>query len=612
MSIRSSVPIETPTESLVHGVSWAEFDLLARSEGGPAPVRRLRAAERSRRLLLLRAIIDETTGHPDRHGPLASVDTAWDLLVLAEETDPRALEDVLTHPYTGSWVGYTTRLLRHQDVIDSRPLWVHIGHLHALAAAAAIRAGVAGFRIQVPAWRGLAALPTLGIAHIDGLPDSATVEVRSVAGRVEISACGRIVVIPADSSADAPGWRGVRKVELDSGGQRLAIRIDDVDPYRGLHGPRSPYRLSPEDLGLWRNMLGRAWELITRLVPGYADALPAGLDTIVPDPPFPFRLPSASSGEAFGSAVICRPEDPATLAAALVHEFQHIRLGGLLQIAALHSSDRAERLYAPWRDDPRPLGGVIHGIYAFFAVTEFYRALSGNQPDDELAAFEFAHWRHQVGNTLADIREDAELTDAGHRFLDHLADRLEDWRHDEVTTAAAGWSALMAADHHAGWRLRHHRPAPDTVDRLVGAWLGGATVPGADSAATILVTDPDGRWAEARADLLRVRLGADGERRARQVWRDVSDASEADLALVNGDGEAALEGYRAELRRDPDLPVALVGLGLALRMTHEENTAAVILNRPELVRAVHRGIRKRTNPAPTPEEVARWLATTDR
>ncbi|WP_328449360.1 HEXXH motif domain-containing protein [Amycolatopsis sp. NBC_00438] len=611
MSIRSNVPIEAATEPLVHDVSWAEFDLLARSEGGQALVRRLRTAERSRRLLLLRAIIDETTGRPDRHGPLPSVDTAWDLLVLAEETDPRALEDVLAHPYTGSWAGYTTRLLQHQDVTDGRPLWVHIGHLHALAAAAAIRAGVTGFRIRIPAWRGLAALPTLGVAHIDGLPESATAEVHSVAGRVEISACGRVVAIPIDSAADAPGWRGIRTFQLDSEGRRLAIRIDDVDPYRGLHGPRAPYRLSPEDLAHWRGMLSQAWELITRLVPEYADALPAGLDTIVPDPPFPFRLPSASSGEAFGSAVICHPEDPVTLAAALVHEFQHIRLGGLLQIAALHSSDRTERLYAPWRDDPRPLGGVIHGIYAFFAVTEFYRALSRDLPEDELAAFEFAHWRRQVENTLFDIREDAELTEAGHRFLGHLAKRLEDWRHDEVTTVAADWSALMAVDHRAGWRLRHHRAAPETVDRLVGAWLGGATVD-TDSAVPVLVTDPDGPWSEARADLLRVRLGEDGERRARQVWRDVSGASEADLALVNGNGEAALEGYRAELRRDPDVPVALVGLGLALRMTHEENTAAVILDRPELVRAVHRGIRKRANPAPTPEEVARWLATTGR
>lgn len=594
-------------EPLPHTFSWAEFDLLARSEGGPDPVRRLRTVERSRRLHLLLAIVDEVTENGDLRSPLGSPETAWDLLARAQKADARAFDDVLTHPYTGSWAGYTLRLLR-QDVDGDRPLWVHIGHLHALAAAAAVRAGIDTFHVRVPVWRGIVALPTLGIAHLDGVPDCATAEVRGTTGRVEITACGRTVVVPSDPSADEPGWRGIRVADLSSGPRRLTVRIDDVDPYRGLHGPRAPYRLGPEDLRTWRDLLGRAWDLIVQLVPEFADALPAGLDTIVPDPPFPYRLPSASSGEAFGGAVICRPEDPATLAAALVHEFQHVRLGGLLQLLSLHSEDRTERLYAPWRDDPRPIGGVIHGVYAFFAVTEFYRALSRSRPDDELAAFEFAHWRHQVERTLEAIREDDELTEAGRRFLDHVADRCTTWRHDAVSATAAHWSALMAADHYAGWRLRHLRPDSEAVDRIVRVWMSGAAAPRTDSVPTVLVTEPDGAWFEARADLLRVRLGEDGERRARDAWPRIAGASEADFALVDGRGEAALEGYRAELLGDLDAPRAWIGLGLALRVTGDAATANVLLDQPELVRAVHRGIRKHRGPAPAPEEVARWLA----
>ncbi|WIX85277.1 HEXXH motif domain-containing protein [Amycolatopsis sp. DG1A-15b] len=595
-------------ESL-HGLSWAEFDQLARSEGGPGPVRSLRAAESSRRQHLLLAIVEQTVDDPARHGPLGSPETAWKLLVQAQETDPRAFDAVLTHPYTGSWAGHTTRLLEHGVPPGRQPLWVHIGHLHALAAAAALRAGIEEFRVRVPVWRGNIALPTLGIAHLDGVPDGATAQIIRADGRTVVQAGPRTVVVPADPAADATGWRGVRTAELVAGGRRLAVRIDDVDPYRGLFGPRPPEPLDEGDWSHWQDMLARAWELLVRLVPEYADALPAGLDTIVPDPPYPFRLPSASSGEAFGSAIIARPEDPATLAAALVHEFQHIRLGGLLQLTALHTNDRTERLYAPWRDDPRPLGGVIHGIYAFFAVTEFYRALSRDQPEDVLAAFEFAHWRHQVGNTLDRIRGDAALTEAGRRFLARIADRLAPWQHDEVPEIAARWASLLAADHHAGWRIRHHRPDADAVDRIVGAWSCGAPAPGADSATTILDTQPDGEWTEARADLLRVRLGADGETRARQAWRAVPGASEADFALVDGRAEDALDGYRAELVKDPDGPNALIGLGLALQVTGDVATAELLLSRPELVRAVHRGLlESRTGAPPTPEEVARWLA----
>ncbi|MBE1501205.1 HEXXH motif-containing protein [Amycolatopsis lexingtonensis] len=591
----------------MHTFSWTEFDLLARSEGGPDLVRRLRTADRSRRLLLLRDIIDKVAAAPALRGPLPSPEQAWDLLVLAQETDPDALDEVLAHPYTGSWAGHTTRLLR-QLTTDPRPLWVHIGHVHALAAAAAVRARIDTFQVRVPVWRGDVALPTLGLAQLGSAPEAETAELKSAGGRIEIVTGDHVVVLPADPSADAPGWRGIRTAELGTGRRRFSVRLDDVDPYRGLFGPSAPDRLAPADLDTWRGLLAQAWDLIVRLLPEFADALPAGLDTIVPRPRFPFRLPSASSGEAFGSALICQPEDPVTLAAALVHEFQHIRLGGLLQLVRLHTEDRTERLYAPWRDDPRPLGGVVHGIYAFFAVTEFYRALSTRQPDDELAAFEYAHWRHQVARTLDTVRADKALTEPGQRFLALVAERAGTWQNDEVLATAAHWSDLVAADHYAGFRLRHLRPEPEAIELLVDSWLRGTPGPGIDGVGTELVTEPDGDWANARADLLRVRLGEDGARRATALWREVPGASEADFALVDGRGQDAIELYRTALRADPDAPAALIGLGLALRTTGDPAAAAVLLDRPEVVRAVLRGIRRRPAPEPAPEEVARWLA----
>ncbi len=597
----------TSPESAMHTFTWAEFDLLARSEGGPDLVRRLRTADRSRRLLLLRDIIDKVAAAPSLSGPLPSPERAWDLLVLAQETDPAALDEVLTHPYTGSWAGHTTRLLR-QLTTDPRPLWVHIGHIYSLAAAAAVRARVGNFRTSVPVWRGDVTLPTLGLVQLGDAPECETAELHSSGGRIEIRTGDRVVVLPADPTADAPGWQGIRTAELGTGRRRFSVRLDDVDPYRGLFGPMAPDRLRPEDLVTWRALLGEAWDLIDRLLPGFAEALPAGLDTIVPRPPFPFRLPSASSGEAFGSALISRPEDPVTLAAALVHEFQHIRLGGLLQVVRLHNDDRTERLYAPWRDDPRPLGGVVHGIYAFFAVAEFYRALGAEQPDDVLAAFEYAHWRYQVVRTLETVHADEALTEPGRRFLAHVTERAEAWRHDEVLAIAEHWSDLIAADHHAGWRLRHLRPAPEAIELIVGGWLRGEPGPAIEDVGTTLTTEADGDWANARADLLRVRLGDDGARRAQAVWREVPGATEADFALVDGRGEDSVEAYRTELRSDPDAPTALIGLGLALRVTGDEAAATVLLERPEVVRAVHRGIRGRSAPEPATEDVARWLS----
>src|SRR5205823_7977241 len=106
----------------------------------------------------------------------------------------------------------------------------------------------------------------------------------------------------------------------------------------------------------------------------------------------------ASSGEAFGSAIITRPTDPASFGASLVHEFQHNRLSGLLHLKSLYNDDPTERFYTVWRDDPRPIAGVFQGVYAFFGVTAFWRALSRVETDlfERIAQFEFAYWRQAV------------------------------------------------------------------------------------------------------------------------------------------------------------------------------------------------------------------------
>lgn len=591
-----------------HELSWAEFDLVAQAAGGAESVRKLRSSERSRRLLLLRALIDEAVREPARYEPLPSPELAWDLLVRVEEADPAALDAVLLHPYTGSWAGLTTRLLRRKITgADPRPLWVHIGHLQALAAAAALRAGLEPFLVHVPAWNGDIAFPTLGIARLEGVPEFTVAEVRAERGTVVVAGAGRTVHVPGDRSADAPGWLGLRTFALAAGRHRLAVRLDDLDPYRGLFGPLPPHRLTDADAEIWRQQLTEAWRLLVEHAPDFTEAIPAGLESIVPEPPFPFRLPSASSGEAFGSAVISRPEDPAALAATLIHEFQHIRLGALLQLVRLQAEDRRERLYAPWRDDPRPLGGVIHGVYAFFGVAAFYRALSLANPDDHLAAFEFTHWRDQVWRTLEKIRRDEALTDAGRRFLDHVADCIEPWRTVRVAPVAERWSATLADDHHGGWRLRHLRPDSATVEGLADAWRRGLPCPSAEFPDPELVTEPDGDWTEARSDLLRVRLAQHGEVRAKEVWHLVPGIREADFALLDGRAADALAGYRADLLDDPDEPSALIGLGLALRRTEPGPAADALLDHPELVRAVHRIVRQDAPRPVSPEDVARWI-----
>jgi hypothetical protein len=102
-----------------------------------------------------------------------------------------------------------------------------------------------------------------------------------------------------------------------------------------------------------------------------------------------------------------------------------------------------------------------------------------------------------------------------------------------------------------------------------------------------------------------VRLGLSNE--GIEGWQAVPAATEADFALVTGRHVDAARGYRADLRADPDRPVALVGLGLALNAIGPNPAARALLHCPEMVRAVHRELRRTARDVPTPEELAWWL-----
>ncbi|MFD8422277.1 HEXXH motif domain-containing protein [Streptomyces sp. NPDC059466] len=594
-----------PHHRLPHG-SLAE---LTRGEGGPATVELILGAERSRRLLLLR-ILDDAA----RLGP------AWDLLSEAQRASPSVVDDVLMYPQTGMWLAGTLRRLRAPAARDEPPLWVDTGHVSALAAAAGLLAGV-DFTIEVPVRHGRVPLPTLGCAVVPVTGPWTTATVRAEAGNAVVETPGATVAIPLPPGTPGPGWHALRRLAVGPVEQRLEVVLDDVDPYRTYPRPTEPRPLSEEAAAQWRQVLGQAWAVLLREQPATAEAMRRGVFSLSPTSARErFRPRSVTSGDAFGGIEVSEPDDAVQLAVTLVHEFQHTKLGGLLHLAPLldrRADSGTEQWYAPWRDDPRPLQGLLQGIYAFVGITRFWRAhRHGAHSRDGIAHFEFALWRAHVATAMEQVHGHPHLTPLGAALLDTLHDRCAQWLEDPVPEEPLALARLCAADHATRWRAHHLRPAASAVDETVRAWLRGESAPPAALATEPdVVLDPSARWLDSLAMLVRHHLsGRDDDRRSpeepEKTAARVTGALTGDALLAVGDATAAGNAYAARLTVEPGRAGAWAGLGRALEMAGTEPAAARLLCRhPERARAVQTALCRDTGTPADPVRLAAWLGS---
>lgn len=85
---------------------------------------------------------------------------------------------------------------------------------------------------------------------------------------------------------------------------------------------------------------------------------------------------SASYHEAPGLITMSWTTDQAVLTEAIVHEYHHQKLHALMCVDPLLLGPvHIPVYYSPWRNDPRPLRGLLHAAFTFQAILEFYNQL---------------------------------------------------------------------------------------------------------------------------------------------------------------------------------------------------------------------------------------------
>jgi uncharacterized protein len=416
-----------------HGVPSAVFSALAAGGGGPDAVAELARAQYSKHLLLLRAVL--AAGQGDER-----VRAGYGLLAQVQRHDAVAAAAVIGHSSVGAWAQHVSRPGSPQ----AQPR-----QLSAVAAAAAIRARMPA-EIEVPAAAGTVVLPTLGTAAADG--DTATVTI-AADGTASVRS-GTVVRL---GQTDL-GWRPMRRFSLGT----RELMIDDLDPFRmPALADRVAPRLSAAQADRWARALRDAWPLLCTQHPENAAEIERAVSVIVPHATPASGHSSSTTAETFGAVALSAPVDACTSAVSLIHEVQHLKLFALLDVVTMTLPDDGTRYYAPWRPDPRPLGGLLQGAYAFLGVSGFWRRQRLTAEDGEPADYanaEYAKWLAATSRVIGTLAGSGRLTPAGEEFVRGMAGTAARWRHDTVPEPARAAAAAAAAAHLDCWE-RENGPA---------------------------------------------------------------------------------------------------------------------------------------------------------
>jgi HEXXH motif-containing protein len=503
---------------------------LARAPLSSAMFGTLWGIERGRRFLLLRSL------HSMAERMDSTVRTRfernWEQLLRLQATHPDETDSVILDPCVGRWLAQTASQLRAGG--GSSTVVAATDHLASVVAAIAVRSRQQ-FSVSMPVYGDHVALPTVGNVHV-GTHD--LVELEGADGHVH--AGGALV-------AD-------RELVAESEGLTVCIRLADRDPFRPATALDVP-GLTDEQHDRWQSVFSKAWELLVRDHAEYAVEIQAGYRSITPLPFYElYRVRSTSSSDAFGGAEISYTDDPAQLAAALIHELQHSKLNALMQLAPLSAGSNASVHRAPWRDDPRPLGGIIHGIFAFTGVCDFWRVRCdiGGVQERRLAQFEYELWHQNVLETIETARSTNELTAVGHRLIEDIETRTLNWSapvDDEIRASVRG----LLIRERAMWRAHHWQPDLDGADDPLSS---NPTVVRNNDACRldavgvverIRLVEPD-RYTQLIADPERLLATVDGLREVDIIER--LDPANAERILMQ----------RIEHDADPRALVALAGI----------------------------------------------------
>jgi HEXXH motif-containing protein len=418
------------------------FLAVARGAGGVPAVEALWRAEDSKTKLLLREIVDRA------EGPAAEiVRHAYDTLAQVSRTSPAALQDVLRHPVVAAWAVAAARADRPAE--DAGP-----ARMAYVAAAAAIRSG-ARHEIVLPfpaTPERMVPVPTLGHVNLPAAGGGGPLMLRTGSGSAEMR-CGSTVIRIGGARPHDHHWEPTGRIAAQAHDLRIELLLDRAS-WLLVPGvtAKGRHRIAPADAdrAAWAAHVERAWQVLTDRHRRVAAEAAATYTVLTPLASPKRGLNSGTYEDAFGCLSMSPPPSPVIGAAAIAHELRHAQLAAVMDLFALVEPEDG-RYYAAWRPDPRPVHGLLHGVYAHLGLSAFWATEARSAGPGSEAEVQLARWRrgaHEGAHTLLD---QAKLTPLGRRFVTAALDELHQLTRVPVTAAAQELADREADEHRREW-----------------------------------------------------------------------------------------------------------------------------------------------------------------
>jgi uncharacterized protein len=420
-------PNTATPERARHAVSAADFAALGAGLGDASAVTSLVQAQRSLVRALMAAVYMEAISSAAVPESIkAQLRAEWSVLAAVDQERPQAVAALLGHPYLRVWAVHSLAHVREVATrpgaadpgADTRRLAADLGHLGAVAAAAAARGRLAaaitvpivGAAVHLPTLGRLVLSPEPGRAQADDEAETAAVSVISNAVIIQVGdsrwtlSLAGLLAGQADAVA-APGgtrhaeWQPVRTLHAPG----WCLALDDTDPYRDTQQWSAAPRLTGAELAGWQQDFQLAWQRIEAEYGAYAPGLAAGLSTLTPLTASPDGVGvSAVTRQAFGAVAASSPADPGAMAGLLIREFQRAKLGAVLDLFDLYDGADDRLFQAPWGEEKVQLDGLLLGAYTRLA-----------EPGERRSA----EWRAQAREAIDLLLGSGGLTPLGERFV---------------------------------------------------------------------------------------------------------------------------------------------------------------------------------------------------